>query len=347
MNDSTEERALPATKKKLDEARKKGQIFHSSDMVAAATTCSVLLLVWLSTKDLLHEVRMTIAGFGETSVLPFRQATMVIAGSLSDAVVPFLIRLTITVVSVSILTNLVISRGFLFSLEPMKPRADHLNPVEGFKRMFAVRGLIELVKSLLKTLLLIAFCIGIGLGSVNAILRAPSCGWICLSPLFTAAIRPLVLAGTIVLLSAGLIDILVQRWLFQRQMRMTRTELKRERKDQEGTPEIRTAQRRGRRELLQGAAGVGVEAAPLFIAGEDVTVGLRYVRGETPVPRLVCKGRGIRARHLLMLRASVPKVDDAELAADLDRRIEPGHYIAEEFYNPVARALHEAAGQAT
>ena len=212
--------------------------------------------------------------------------------------------------------------------------------------MFALRGLIELVKSLLKTLLLITFCIGIGLASVNAILRAPTCGWLCLGPLFTATIRPLILTGAIVLLSAGLVDILVQRGLFQRQMRMTRTELKRERKDQEGTPEIRSAQRRGRRELLQGAAGVGVEAATLFIAGEDVAVGLRYVRGETPVPRVVCKGRGIRARHLLTLGAGVPRVDDPELAADLDRRIEPGHYISDVFYNPVARALHEAAAAA-
>jgi type III secretion protein U len=347
MNDSTEERALPATKKKLLDARRKGQIFHSSDMVAGATACALLLLVWLSAKDLLDRVRMTVRGFGETSVLPFHQATVIIAGALSDAVVPFLIRMAIAAVAISILTNLVISRGFLFSLEPMKPRADHLNPVEGFKRMFAVRGLIELVKSLLKTLLLVTFCIGIGLASVNAILRAPTCGWNCLGPLFAAAIRPLLLAGAILLLSAGLIDVLVQRWLFLRQMRMTRTELKRERKDQEGTPEIRTAQRRGRRELLQGAAQVGVEAATLFIAGEDVAVGLRYVRGETPVPRVVCKGRGIRARHLLTLGAGVSKVDDAELAADLDRRIEAGHYISDEFYNPVARALHTAAALAT
>jgi type III secretion protein U len=347
VKDNTEERALPPTPKKLLEARKKGQIFHSSDMVVGATTCAVLLLVWLSIGSLVDWLRAAFDGFGETSALPFRQAAATLAGTLADGIVPFLAKLVLAVVAVSILTNLVIAGGFLFAIEPMQPKADNLNPIEGLKRMFAVRGLIELVKSLLKTLLLATCCVGIGLLSVNAILRAPVCGLRCLGPLFAATIQPLVVAGAILLLCAGLADIPVQRWLFRRQMRMTRTELKRERRDQEGMPEIRTAQRRGRRELMEGAAPVGVAATTLFIEGDGVVVGLRYVRGETPVPRLVCKGRGVRAQHLLALGADVTKVVDAELAIDLDRRVEVGNFISEEFFNPVARVLHIAAAQST
>jgi type III secretion protein U len=238
-------------------------------------------------------------------------------------------------------------RSSICAVEPMKPNADNLNPIEGLKRMFAVRGVIELVKNLLKTLLLTTCCVGIGLMSVNAILRAPACGLGCVGPLVAAAIRPLLVAGVIALIGAGLADIPVQRWLFRREMRMTRTELKRERRDQEGIPEIRTAQRRGRRELMEGAAPVGVAATTIFIEGDGVAVGLRYVRGETPVPRLVCKGRGMRAQHLLALGADVVTVADAELAADLDRRVEVDNFISEEFFDPVARALHIAAAQSS
>jgi len=347
MKDETEERALPPTSKKLREARKKGQIFHSADMVAGATICAGLLTVWLSAGGLLDQLRVALDGFAEASALPFRQAAAVIVGTLADGLLPFLARLVIAVIAASVLTNLAVSGGFLFAVEPMKPNADHLNPIEGLKRIFAVRGLIELVKNLLKTLLLTICCVGIGLMSVNAILRAPACGLGCVGPLVVAAIRPLLVGGVIVLIGAGLADIPLQRWLFRREMRMTRTELKRERRDQEGMPEIRTAQRRGRRELMEGAAPAGVAATTLFIEGDDVVVGLRYVRGETPVPRLVCKGRGVRAQHLLALGADVTKVIDAELAVDLDRRVEVGSFISGEFFNPVARALHIAAAQST
>jgi type III secretion protein U len=196
MKDNTEERALPPTPKKLVEARKKGQIFHSSDMVVAATTCAVLLLVWLSIGGLVDWLRAAFNGFGETSALPFHRAAATLASTLANGTVPFLTKLVLAVVAVSILANLVIAGGFLFAVEPMKPKADNINPVEGLKRMFALQGLIEFVKSLLKTLLLATCCISIELMSVNAILRAPACGLGGLGPLFAATTRPLVVGLT-------------------------------------------------------------------------------------------------------------------------------------------------------
>jgi type III secretion protein U len=346
MKDSTEERSLPPTPKKLLEARKKGQIVHSFDMVAGVTTSAVLLVLWSSTDDLTARLGIAFTRFAEATLLPFQQATGTVSGVLADSVRPFAAKLVLVSVGGSVLANLIIARGFLFTLEPVKPRLDNLNPVSGLKRMFALRGFLELIKSLIKTVLLVGFCVGTALLGLNAVLRAPVCELTCVGPLFAAMIRPLLVIAVIVLLCAGMIDIVVQRWLFQRQMRMTPSELKRERKDQEGIPEIRTAQRRGRQELMQSSQ-LGVDAATLFIEGEEVVVGLRYVRGETPVPRLVCKGRGIRGRHLLALGqdAGTPKVSDAELAAVLDRRVEPGNFITEEFFNPVAKALHVAATQ--
>jgi type III secretion protein U len=259
--------------------------------------------------------------------------------------VPFTAKLIVIAVSMSILINLVVDRGFVFALDPIKPRAENLNPLDGLKRMFSLRSLVELIKNLLKMVLLVAACAGTGVAAINAILRLPVCGSGCTAALFAGAIQPMLAAGAAVLLVGGLADLLVQRWLFLRQMKMSHSELKRERREQDGTPEIRNAQRRGRRELLQEGADLGPARATLFIEGEDVLVGLRYLRGETPVPRLVCKGRGNRARHLASLAPDVPRVRDDELAMDIDRRVEPGSFITEEFFNPVARALHLAAAQ--
>ncbi|MGY3450521.1 EscU/YscU/HrcU family type III secretion system export apparatus switch protein [Bradyrhizobium sp. USDA 4353] len=346
MKGQSEEADLPPTEKKLRDARRKGQIFRGPDLVAATTTSAVLIILWLSLGDLRDSLHGVLNELGGVSTRPFPETAARLVDMLALAAVLFLSKLMIAGVGVSILTNLIVSGGFLFAMEPMKPKADHLDPVEGLKRMFGTRGVIELAKTVLKLLLLTSCCVGIGIMSANAILRAPTCGIACVAPLFGAAVQPLLVAGGILLLAAGLADLPVQRWLFRRQMRMTRTELKRERKEQDGIPEIRKAQQRGRRELLAGGAATGAEATTLFIEGDNVVVGLRYVRGETPVPVLTCKGRGVRAEHLLALAGDVTRVADPDLAAELDRQIEIGSFISDRFFDPVARALHLAAAQA-
>jgi len=216
-----------------------------------------------------------------------------------------------------------------------------LHPAKGFKRIFALKNLVELIKSLVKTVLLVTISVMVLRISLNALVRTPGCGLACLAPLTGAVMAPLLVAAMVVLIVGGLIDIVVQRGLFTREMRMTRSELKRERREQEGLPEVRSAQRRQRQSLAHGGGRGGIESATLVIEGDDVMVGLRYVPGETQVPRLVCKGRSVRAHNLTEAAAElgIPRFRDPDLAAEIDRRIAQDHFITEEFFQPVASAL--------
>jgi type III secretion protein U len=262
-----------------------------------------------------------------------------------DAVMPYLGKGAVILVFTSLIVNVVITKGIVFSLDPIKPRADRLHPVNGLKRVFGLRNLVELVKGVIKTVLLVAVCILSLWSALNAIVRSPGCGLSCLGPVLTAVVTPFLAAAIAIVLAGGLIDVVVQRGLFLRQMRMTRSELKRERREQDGMPEIRSAQRRQRHVLAQGGGRFGIESATLLIVGDDVVVGLRYVAGETPVPLLVCKGRSVRAQNLAetAVALSIPRFRDPDLAAGIDRRIAQDHFVTEEFYKPVAALLRAAA----
>jgi type III secretion protein U len=340
----SEERSLPPSDKKLREARKKGQVSRSADMIAGASLAAMLLYLWLTLPDLVMRLEAAMMRVEEASPQPFRAAVGTIGTLMFDAVMPYLAKGAVVLVLTSLIVNVAITKGIVFSLDPIKPRADHLHPVNGLKRIFGLKNLVELVKSVIKTVLLVTVCILSLRFALNTIVRTPGCGLSCLAPVLAAVVAPLLAAAIAVLLAGGLIDVAVQRGLFLRQMRMTRSEMKRERRDQDGMPEIRSAQRQQRQSLAQGGGRFGIESATLLIEGDDVVVGLRYVPGETQVPRLVCKGRSVRAQNLAetAVALGIPRFRDPDLAAGIDRRIAQDHFITEEFFKPVAAALRAA-----
>ncbi|MGJ4968956.1 EscU/YscU/HrcU family type III secretion system export apparatus switch protein [Bradyrhizobium sp. HKCCYLRH1073] len=337
----TEERTLPPSERKLRKAREKGQVFRSTDMVAGACLSSMLLYLWLILPELFARLRGAMMLVGDAGGQPFREAAGTIGTMMYEAAVPYLARGAAIVVLMSLVVNVAVTKGIVFSLDPIKPRAERLHPAKGLKRIFALKSLIELVKSLVKTTLLVTISVFVLAMSLNSLVHTPGCGLSCLAPVIGAVMAPLVVAAIVVLMVGGLIDVLLQRGLFMREMRMTRSEAKRERRDQEGLPEVRSAQRRQHQSLAHGGGRGGIESATLVIEGDDVMVGLRYVPGETQVPRLVCKGRSVRAHNLTeaATELGIPRLRNPDLAAELDRRIAQDHYITEEFFQPVASAL--------
>ena len=139
----------------------------------------------------------------------------------------------------------------------------------------------------------------------------------------------------------GIVDLLIQRRLFLHEMRMTRTETTREYKDMEGDPHVRGELRRLRRELAAQPVRTGLRHAVVAVMHQDHVVGLRYVPGETPVPFVVCKGRGAVGRRMLAEagRLALPIVGDAALAPALFGHA-VGHPIRRELFDPVARLLY-------
>jgi type III secretion protein U len=341
-NDS-EERTLPATPKKLRDARKRGQVSRSRDAVAAIATVAAMLYLWLGWSWINERLiqMLTVPAAIEPGPSFLHAAGTAAAAAAYDAIV-VVAPLLALVVAVVVVSSGVALRGFVFAADPIKPRVERLNPIDGFKRIFSLRNLVEFIKSLLKAIALFVIVGAVAAISLDALAKAPGCGLGCLAGVVDSMALPILIGVAILLLLNGMFDVGIQNWLFLRDMRMTKTEFKRERKDLEGDPTIRQVRQRRRREFTESATRLGIGRATLVVAdGERFVVGLRYVRGETPVPITVCRGRGEAARLMLVEagRNGTPIHHDAELAQALSRLAPPGSFVPRSLFDVVSVAL--------
>lgn len=339
----SEEKTLPASAKKLRDARKKGQVAKGPDLVAAVTTTALIAYAWLGAGWIGGRLQALVLAAGQAAGLGFADAMgqflPAAARTLALVAGP---ALALAVLG-AVLAGALVNKGFLFTVEPLKPKPDSINPVAGFKRLYGLKNWVELGKSLAKAALLGAALVLLWRGAVGVLVGVPACGAACVGPVFAATLRPLVGAALALYVASGLADLLLQRWLFLREMRMSVTEVKRESKDANGNPHVRGAQRRMRSEIGQGGGPkVGFRHATLVICGPEGAVGLHFVRGDTPLPVVACRAvGGERAASLVaMARAAVvPMFWDKALAVELARAIPVGQTISKPFFQRVTVAL--------
>ena len=342
MSDTSEEKSQPATDKKLRDARKKGQVAKSQDLVSGV----VILLCTLCIAILAPRAKAQITAFIDLTAQVYIEPFGQVWPRLIDTAEQLLITLTLPVVAVTVtavvLTNLLTMRGFVFSVEPIKPEFKRINPAEGFKRIFAMRNVVEFIKGLVKvTLLGIAFYI-VGRNALQALMESSRCGSECLQSTFLLVLKPLVFTVLAAFLVLGAADVLMQRWLFGRDMRMTRSEQKRERKDVDGDPLIKQERRRQRQEMQALATKLGLARASLVVGVPGGwVVGLRYVRGETPVPVVVCRAEPEESARMLAEAAQlgIAHAMEERLAAEIARRAVAGEPVPENTYQVVADLL--------
>lgn len=345
MKDESEQKSLPASEKKLRDARRKGQVSRSQDLVVAVTllvTVGYVLFFWRGIED---RVVLLLDAIASTVDRPFSDvagpAIELAIRTLLAAIAP----LVIVIVIGSITSGMMATLGPVFSFEPIKPNFERIDPSSGLKRIFAMRNIVDFGKSLAKLVIITAAFAAVLRGSIGSLLEAPSCGTPCLGPMLVETLRPLALTAVISFLVIGLIDLLVQRRLFLHEMRMTRTEQKRERKDLEGDPLLRGARKRIHRRFASAGSRTGLRHAVAVVFSENEAVGLRYVPGETPIPLLVCKGRDTVGSEMVReaRRRGIPTISNPVLTTQLAARHAIGDGIKADLFTEVAEVLVAAS----
>lgn len=342
-DDTSEAKQFKATPHKLREARKKGQVVRTRDSVTAVVTVASVVTLWLEHESLTAGfIRMLELPFS-SQPRPFAVAAYEAAAILGRMAMDLLTPVLIVVVIAAILASIVFMGGPVFAGEPLIPRFEKIDPVAGLKRLFGLQALSLFGITVIKVaMLLAALTIGLAYG-LDALLKMPECGLDCAGPVFLAIARPLVVAACGIMLLWALVDLAVNRGFFLRDMRMTRTELRRERRDLEGEPVFKGRRRSLARQMVE--TGGGAKRATLVVAdGVRTAAALRWVEGETPAPFLVAKGRGGRARQLLDLadRVAVPVLDEPDLAQALALTVDVGSYVTEALVTPTIAAFQRA-----
>jgi type III secretion protein U len=342
MAEESEDKPLPPSAKKLRDARKKGQVAQSKDFVSAVVTLATIGFVaaWASGTFALFTGLINSAG--NLSNEPSAVALPALSSQIVTAAANVLGPLFALLVLSAIMASVIATGGPALSIDPLIPKPQKLNPVEGFKKLFSIRGLLEVLKSVFKLGIIAAIAVEIIRNSLATLVELPSCGLGCSAPFLRASLLPLLGASAIVFLLFGFADFGLQRWLFIRNMRMSLTEMKNERKNSEGNPLIRNAHRRERRDASQLRAGMN--QATFVVSGARLAVAMRYSAADTRVPISVARAEGDDVLSFIQAarKLKLPIVYEPNTARALFNKVQIGTTIPRELFQAVINCMQHA-----
>ncbi len=296
-SDSGQERTEQPTPKKLRDAKKKGQVPRSRELNSMTVTVfGALGLLFMGAYMIRHIATLMREGFTLSRADAFRadalfeKFDLAVSGALS-ATAPFLVLMVV----IALFTPLAIG-GWAFSVEAMAFKADRINPINGFKRMFSAKGLMELVKAMAKFLLVslvaVIFLWGkaddfLGLGSQSLALALRNGAWLL-------GLSFLVVSSSLILIAA--MDVPFQLWDHAQKLKMTLQEVRDELKETEGKPEVKSRVRQVQQEMAQRRMMEAVPEADVIITNPThYAVALKYDHDSMAAPRVVAMGRDLIA----------------------------------------------------
>jgi flagellar biosynthetic protein FlhB len=332
-----------ATPRKLEDARRRGDVAKSSDVpqwasLAAASGVVAIGGGWMA-RDMaarlvpfvMHPDAFDLSGGGGVQVA--RQALL--AGA------PIILSVLGAASLAGVAGNLV-QTGFMFAPEKLRPDASRVSPFEGFKRIFGIDGLVHFLKSALKIGLVGAVAWMVLKPHTREFELLTTLDPMAILPLAAQMLRTLLMAILAVLGVGALFDWFWQRQRFMQRMRMTKEEIKEDYRQSEGDPHVRARLRqirfeRSRRRMMQNVP----KATVVVMNPTHYAVALRYVAGETAAPQCVAKGMDSLALKIREVAEAngVAVVEDAPLARALYATVEVDETIPREHYEAVAKVI--------
>ncbi len=341
-SDSGEKTEEP-TAKKLADAKKKGQVARSKDlgtMFVLVGSAVALMIVGSALVESLSHIMKRLFTLSREESLDMNALFAVLQGTLTDIISP-LMWIFVIIVFAAFVGNTMLG-GMSFSAEAMAPKASRLSPIEGFKRMFGVKAIVEFVKSLLKffVVFIVAYILLAGLFDEILGLSLEA------TPInFEHATSMLLWMFLALALSIGIIaaiDAPYQVWEHNRQLKMTKQEVKDEFKNTEGSPEIKGRIRRAQYEMSQRRMMQDVPDSDVVITNPThYAVAIKYDPASGGAPMLVAKGIDEMAIHIRTIAKEheVEILQSPALARSLYYTAEVNKNIPEELFAAVAQVL--------
>ncbi len=336
-----EEKSEPPSSKRLADARKKGQVAHSKDVVTAALTVTIFAYFWATWGTFVERMTEILTFPPQFYTMAFSEAVKYSLDLVLRMVVGILVPVIVITIIVGIGTNVAMVGGLL-AFEAMKPSLDKINPASGVKRIFSGKNLFEVLKSTLKTVFIAVLLTIVIMDALGALIRAPVCGIPCLQVTFgqlMTTIAIYTIAAYVILAGA---DYAFQKHQHIKGLKMSKEEVKREYKESEGDPHIKSKRKQLAHELLMSDEVGAVKNSSVVVTNPDhFAVALRYVEGETPLPMVVAKGQNLNAERIIAIarQAGVPVMRDVQLARSLSEQVDLDRYVPSDLLEPVAEVL--------
>lgn len=343
------EKTEPATSKKLNDIRKEGQVAKSKELITAVSLMSlfIILKIYLSKLgtgliDVYTQVYNSISKVVEDSYngLPIRTA-----GSVMQQVIIDMIKLVIPILLVAIVIAILgnmLQQKWMVTAKPLQPKFSKISPISGFKRMFSVRQLVELIKSIAMISIIMIVVYNTVKSKMNILLTFYDVGLNTALSTIGSIIIDLGIKISAVFLIVGFADLFYQRIKFKNDNMMTKQEIKDEFKNTEGDPQVkgqikRRMQEVSRRRMMQQLP----EADVVITNPTHFAVALKYEPDAGKAPVVIAKGADYLAFQIKdkAKEYNIAIVENKPLARILYHNIDIGMEIPPELYQAVAEIL--------
>lgn len=334
-----------ATPRRRQKAREEGQVSYSKDLAMAIVFLGVIVMLRLMIPMVYKGMEQMLTFF---CALPnmgnYREYTALgeYISLTGQDLMWGLVIILLSGVAMAIVTGFAQTKGLLVFKKAFKFDLNKINPIEGFKRLFSLRSVIELLKNLAKLALLgfIGYSFINGIWSILFLLPDYS---IEQSLVFLAdSLYQMALRIALALIVLGFVDFFYQRWEFERDIKMSKKEVKDERKDIEGNPEIKRKQRQMMSEMSQRHMMEEVPSATVVVTNPThLSIAIKFELDKMNAPLVVAKGAdniAFRIREIAK-EYHVPFYEDKLLARELYERVEVGEEIPNDMYRAVAEVL--------
>lgn len=338
----TGERTEEATQQRREDFRKRGQVAQTRELSSVLLLFASVLMIWMMSRFFFQQIFEVFQySMGDMLVTAVRTGDYLSALRFSVTKLTLIVLPILGMFWVVGFISSMLQIGFLYNEEALQIRWERMDPVSGFKRMLSMKALIEGVKAVLKLSCIIGISYILLKKQVDML---PLLANFSMAQIFIflgdLSIRLLSGVGFFMLTLSGL-DYFYQRWELEREMRMTKQEVKEEVKSREGDPLIRARIKRVQREMATKRMMEEVPKADVIVTNPThISVALKY--DETMVaPRVIAKGADLIAMKIreLAREHGVPIVENKPLARTMFKTLKIGHSIPRELYTAVAEVL--------
>jgi flagellar biosynthesis protein FlhB len=342
MAEDQDEKTEEATQSRRDEFRKRGQVAQTKELASALFMLFSAGLVYVLGRYFFNEIyAMFQYSLGDTMVSLIRQGDIKEALAVTGLKLVYLIGPVLGITGVIAIASSVMQVGFLQVEDAFSPNPDKINPIEGFKRVFSIRALAEGIKAFLK-LLVISVVLYFLIKS--EVLQVPYLYQYNIEQIirYTGVLTVKLLAGVGgVMTVIAAVDYFFQRWELNKQMMMTKQEVKEEHKTREGDPMIKARIRRVQREVANRRMMDKVPKADVIITNPThIAVALKYDEN-LPAPQVIAKGADLVAEKIKAIAKenNIPIVENKPLARTIYKTLKIGQVIPRELFVAVAEVL--------
>lgn len=342
LDDLTEE----ATQHKLDELREKGQVAQSRELTGALVLIAVMVTLYFLSNKFIGDFSTLMRDiFSKDLAKPMEiydwRSFSEIGGRCLRLIAVTFLPIGLAAIVLGVLGS-VAQIGFVFSSESLSPDFNRLNPVSGFMKIFSMKSVTELVKTLLK----FGLVGGVVYLSIKAqMVELPNIVSLGASQLISyigATTTRVFGVVAIFLLGASGIDYFIQWRRFQLQARMTKAEAKKDMREREGDPQIKARVRVIQREMARKRMMKAIPTADVVITNPThIAIAIIYDVENGFAPKVVAKGADFLAERIKKIARenNVPTVENKPLARTLYKHVKVGQMIPRSLYQAVAEIL--------